>query len=616
MATADAASELLIARLLEQDLENLRSAREAERLQLDLATAATQLAAGRIPKNTYTRNAPSPSDSEIALELYLAEQTASADAAYAESLHATQEAAAAGDFQYAQKVAAAERKAALDAAFARRLQADDSEDINMNVDAEGMLSRDEIERIMSEDPNDKGKGRAKGKAPEVKMEMKDIPNGAPICGICLDVFQLTNSPIKAAASANSSSKLPFGLRLPCPSGHSYCIDCLSSHIKSKLDPSGDGTGAGPSAIVFPIRCPECSPEEWPTGITDDVAQRVLSEKGMVMWHTQRLLDSLPKLYCPNKQCSALVQAHEDADEPRAECPSCMQAMCVPCRVAWHQDLSCEEFQALPPDERDPEDRALLELARAQSWRRCPECMVIVELTVGCNHMICRCGTHFCFRCGSLWRKGRGREPGQCTRNPPCDLWDENMLLDEMERQRQARAGGNANRPQPIRPPPPVQPPAIPRQPVVQPIHANPYLDDSDADDSDEEQRPWYEGWGGPAPPVALGMGVFGGGLPIPHRTPTPPPGYRAGSLTWMTEDPQLLCTRHWFTTNMVRDLRCGYCDAMLNSLADLRYHLEHVNRHPVYACCGRFFRRNEDFERHLDAAPARFGRHVNQFQNQ
>ena len=67
MATADAASELLIARLLEQDLENLRSAREAERLQLDLATAATQLAAGRIPKNTYTRNAPSPSDSEIAL---------------------------------------------------------------------------------------------------------------------------------------------------------------------------------------------------------------------------------------------------------------------------------------------------------------------------------------------------------------------------------------------------------------------------------------------------------------------------------------------------------------------------------------------------------------------
>ena len=67
----------------------------------------------------------------------MAEQTASADAAYAESLHATQEAAAAGDFQYAQKVAAAERKAALDAAFARRLQADDSEDTSMNVDAEG-----------------------------------------------------------------------------------------------------------------------------------------------------------------------------------------------------------------------------------------------------------------------------------------------------------------------------------------------------------------------------------------------------------------------------------------------------------------------------------------------
>ena len=134
---------------------------------------------------------------------------------------------------------------------------------------------------------------------------------------------------------------------------------------------------------------------------------------------------------------------------------------------------------------------------------------------------------------ALWKKGRGREPGQCTRNPPCDLWDENMLLDEMERQRQARAGGNANRPQVAQPQRVVQP-----QPVVQP--------------QQEVQHPieggWQpRGWLRQAEPAAPAMvpGVFGGVQPQ-YRTPTPPPGYRAGSLAWMTEDPRTLLSLLFF----------------------------------------------------------------------
>lgn len=61
---------------------------------------------------------------------------------------------------------------------------------------------------------------------------------------------------------------------------------------------------------------------------------------------------------------------------------------------------------------------------------------------------------------------------------------------------------------------------------------------------------------------------------------------------------------------MIQTLTCGYCDAKLNSFADLRYHLGHVRRHDVFACCGRFFKREKDLERHLDAEPKRFGRHV------
>lgn len=105
----------------------------------------------------------------------------------------------------------------------------------------------------------------------------------PTCGICLEPFQITHSPLVASQSANSSNRLPFGLRLPCPHSHAYCISCLSSYIKSKLDPDGDGQGRPAASVVFPIRCPECPLADWIEGITDDVAEKIMDEKFMVLW---------------------------------------------------------------------------------------------------------------------------------------------------------------------------------------------------------------------------------------------------------------------------------------------------------------------------------------------
>ena len=64
--------------------------------------------------------------------------------------------------------------------------------------------------------------------------------------------------------------------------------------------------------------------------------------------------------------------------------------------------------------------------------------------------------------------------------------------------------------------------------------------------------------------------------------------------------------RHWFTANMINSLTCQYCEAKLTSLADLRYHLSHVRKHSVFACCGRFFKREVDLDRHLNST-TRFG---------
>ncbi|RDB30352.1 ATP-dependent RNA helicase DEAH12, chloroplastic [Hypsizygus marmoreus] len=605
----DLLSEQLIAQLLESDLLFLESAKQAEKFQLDQVLAVSARAQGRVPK--YSKETlgsiTSDSDVDLAFELYVSDALASNDAAYAQAIQSETHAIDTVDRQYALKVAAAERKFNLDAEFARRLQElDDSGnvDIDQVKDAERILgdhavsvdlnaSKDSLGKeprgshpkiedyaagVKVEDvemrftqvdveprASLKGKGRQLPSPDNFDIETKrmryDFSSGEvqikteesaplaihspyPICGICLEPFLETHSPIKATLSANSSNKLPFGLRLPCPQAHAYCIACLTSYIQSKLDPDGRGVGKS-STIVFPIRCPECSLSEWAEGIPDGVAERVLGENDMVHWHHQKILDSIPRLFCPNPKCSSLVEADEDSDDPQAICPSCKQVMCVPCRALWHDGLTCEAYQALPLDERSPEDRLLLELAKAKSWRRCPSCSVIVEHISGCNHMTCRCGFHFCFKCESPTTK-----EGKCKRQPPCELWDEELLLEERERARN-----------------PLQ--AVPRPQAV-----------------------------APAPPIF-------------HA---PPPAYArqdpaySEDLAWM-DDPNVLCGRHWFTANMISSLTCGYCELPLNSLADLRYHLAHVQRHGVYTCCGRFFKRRLDFERH-DASHhgGRFGR--------
>ncbi|KAI0371250.1 hypothetical protein BV20DRAFT_965420 [Pilatotrama ljubarskyi] len=572
-ANNDMLTELLIAQMLEQDMRNLEDTRTAEQLQLGEALRTTALAAGRFPKRSQL-TALGNSDQDVALELLSAEIMANKDAIIAQTLQHAEDSNIIASRQYAQKLAAAEKKCALDAEFARRLQQalDDGEDDIEMRDAEHVLGPNIIDEIMAGDLNDKGKGKHarphKGKDREhllppppyqehIKKEEDSAPGLYPTCGICMEPFQATHSPVAAARSANSSARLQFGTYLPCPMSHAYCISCLNGYINSKLDPEGNG-GPSQNAVVFPIRCPECPVTEWPEGIPDEVAERVMSEKGMVLWHHQKLLDSLPRHYCPNPRCSALVQLDEDSEDPQALCPSCNTVICVPCRVIWHDDLSCEEYQALPVDDRSPEDQKALQLIKAENWRRCPSCSFIVELTHGCNHITCRCKTEFCFKCGSLWDVRNKR----CSREPSCDLWDDDMLLEERERQRErdreARQVRQARIGVAIAVPPP---PAYAPRPVAH-VH-RPHVNNAD--------------------------------------------------LSWM-DDPDVLCTRHWFTKEMISTLTCQYCDTKLNSLADLRYHLRHVRWHGVYACCGRFFKREVDYDRHLESPFTRLGTHQYGFQ--
>jgi len=241
------------------------------------------------------------------------------------------------------------------------------------------------------------------------------------CGICGDTFEDVHSPITASLSANSSKSLPFGLHLPCPKQHTYCVGCFSQYILSKLDPDGTG-GAPEDQTVFPIRCPECPPDQWVDGVPDETAKNILTEDGMLLWNRRKLLDSLPRYYCPNQQCSALLQLDE-SDVIHDTCPVCKTDICVPCKTQWHTNFTCAQYRALPPDLQSSEDRLLIQLARTNNWRRCKACGRIISRDEGCKHIICLCGRHFCFNCGADWNIGLST----CTREVACATWVENDM---------------------------------------------------------------------------------------------------------------------------------------------------------------------------------------------
>lgn len=99
---------------------------------------------------------------------------------------------------------------------------------------------------------------------------------------------------------------------------------------------------------------------------------------------------------------------------------CQTKTCALCKAANHEREDC------PKDEATA---AVLATAKEAGWTRCYRCRSMVELTLGCFHMTCRCRGEFCYLCSVPWKN--------CT----CPQWDETHLLREA-RARTARIPRN------------------------------------------------------------------------------------------------------------------------------------------------------------------------------
>ncbi|KAE8700362.1 hypothetical protein F3Y22_tig00110557pilonHSYRG00273 [Hibiscus syriacus] len=171
--------------------------------------------------------------------------------------------------------------------------------------------------------------------------------------------------------------------------HAYCIDCVIKYVASKLQ-----------AQITAINCPveNCEGSLEPEYCRNILPKEVFDSWGDALCEAM-VLGSQP-FYCPFKDCSTLLIDDGGEAVKESECPNCRRLFCAQCKVPWHAEIECGEFQRLHKDEREKEDIMLMKLAKEKKWGRCPTCRFVVERTQGCRFMRCRCGAAFCYDCGS------------------------------------------------------------------------------------------------------------------------------------------------------------------------------------------------------------------------
>lgn len=171
--------------------------------------------------------------------------------------------------------------------------------------------------------------------------------------------------------------------------HAYCTDCMVKYVAAKLEEN-----------ITAIRCPvvDCRGLLEPEYCRDILPQDVFDRWGAAL--CEAVIPGAQKFYCPFKDCSAMLIDDGEEVIQESECPNCRRLFCAQCQVPWHSGINCVEFQKLNKDEREREDILLMKVAQKEKWKRCPNCRYYVEKKDGCMYMKCRCGTAFCYRCGT------------------------------------------------------------------------------------------------------------------------------------------------------------------------------------------------------------------------
>ncbi|KDO28317.1 hypothetical protein SPRG_06367 [Saprolegnia parasitica CBS 223.65] len=212
------------------------------------------------------------------------------------------------------------------------------------------------------------------------------PESGATCPICMDTL---GAPINVRVTKRRKKVQVAdedSWRLRC--NHQYCVGCLSGWIESKVKDR-----------AAPITCcnTDCKREIRPSHVAAVISPELFEQFSQLV--TVKATED-ESLYCPNKECSQMfLKPAIRAGQEQTSCPICKTKICIRCQVGWHDGLTCDAYKRMVDAGGDLEQAQLMALKEKMSWKQCPKCSMLVERSMGCNFMRCKCGEHFCYACG-------------------------------------------------------------------------------------------------------------------------------------------------------------------------------------------------------------------------
>ncbi|KAJ5746379.1 hypothetical protein N7520_011561 [Penicillium odoratum] len=144
--------------------------------------------------------------------------------------------------------------------------------------------------------------------------------------------------------------------------HKFCHDCTRQLILMTIK----------NESLYPARC--CGQVLPPMVLLSVLSYRELqkySDKGLEYSTHNRV-------YCADPKCSEFIPPFA-IDGENGLCLKCYQHTHLPCRSLAHPGVECPT---------NSQYRQVLALADAKKWRECAKCKNMIELGLGCNHIIC------------------------------------------------------------------------------------------------------------------------------------------------------------------------------------------------------------------------------------
>lgn len=181
----------------------------------------------------------------------------------------------------------------------------------------------------------------------------------------LSIASLLAAPMKCAACWEL---IPEAVHVPFSCNAclgAYCKPCLQEYCRAALT----------DRSILPLRCADC----------DCRAPVPLS--------------SVTPLLSP-EEGNRLARFQQEIMRPRAgkDVPS---------------DTDAEDRRNTGLSRMEEQDASVLGLMSQMGWQQCPDCGMGIERTQGCPHMVCVCGSEFCYSCGSRWQAGGYGCPRRC-----------------------------------------------------------------------------------------------------------------------------------------------------------------------------------------------------------